>query len=66
MQMTSRQRVEAAINFRKTDRVPIDRVRIFGDGGGFVFTTVYNIQHGVPCENLIAMYETASGIQIGR
>ncbi len=42
-----------------------ERVRIFGDGGGFVFTTVHNVQHGVPCENLIAMYETASGVRIG-
>ena len=27
-------------------------------GGGFVFTTVHNIQPEVPPENVMAMYET--------
>lgn len=36
-----------------------DRLRIFAPGGGFVFTTVHNIQHGVPAENLVAMFQAA-------
>ena len=34
-----------------------DRVRIFGQGGGYVFNTIHNVQHGVPVENLLAMYQ---------
>ncbi|GAP08042.1 uroporphyrinogen-III decarboxylase [Anaerolinea thermolimosa] len=33
-------------------------LRIFGEGGGYVFTTVHNVQAGVPLENLLALYET--------
>ncbi|HCE17128.1 MAG TPA: methyltransferase [Anaerolinea thermolimosa] len=33
-------------------------LRIFGEGGGYVFTTVHNVQAGVPVENLLALYET--------
>ncbi|HEX9118540.1 MAG TPA: uroporphyrinogen decarboxylase family protein [Anaerolineae bacterium] len=34
------------------------RLEIFGRGGGFVFSTVHNVQANVPVENLLAMYET--------
>ncbi|MCL4535948.1 MAG: methyltransferase [Bacteroidetes bacterium] len=34
-----------------------DRVRIFGQGGGFVFNTVHNIQAGIPVGNVLAMFE---------
>ncbi len=30
-------------------------IEIFGKDGGFVFTAVHNIQHGIPPENLVAM-----------
>lgn len=33
-------------------------LQIFGEGGGYVFTTVHNVQAGVPVENLLALYET--------
>jgi uroporphyrinogen-III decarboxylase len=33
-------------------------IRLFGQGGGFVFANVHNIQAGVPVENLVAMFET--------
>jgi hypothetical protein len=35
-----------------------ERLRIFGKNGGFVFSSIHNVQAGVPVENLIAMYET--------
>jgi uroporphyrinogen decarboxylase len=35
-----------------------ERLRTFAPGGGFVFTTIHNIQRGVPAENLVAMYDT--------
>jgi hypothetical protein len=35
-----------------------ERIRIFGQGGGFVFNTIHNVQAGVPAENLLALYET--------
>lgn len=33
-----------------------ERIRIFGEGGGFVFNTVHNIQANVPVENVEAMF----------
>jgi uroporphyrinogen-III decarboxylase len=33
------------------------RMRIFGQGGGFVFNSIHNIQAGIPVENLIALYQ---------
>jgi len=35
------------------------RIMDFAPGGGWVFTTVHNVQPFVPAENLLAMYETA-------
>jgi hypothetical protein len=35
-----------------------ERLEIFGDGGGFVFSTIHNVQTSVPIENVIAIYET--------
>ncbi len=34
-----------------------ERIRIFNQGGGFVFNTIHNIQQNVPVENLLAMFE---------
>jgi hypothetical protein len=34
-----------------------ERVRIFGRGGGFVFSAIHNIQAGIPVENLTALFE---------
>jgi len=33
------------------------RIEIFGEGGGFVFDSVHNIQANTPTENLLAMFE---------
>jgi uroporphyrinogen decarboxylase len=33
------------------------RVEDFAPGGGFVFSTVHNIQADVPAENIVAMWE---------
>lgn len=35
-----------------------ERCRIFGQGGGFVFNTIHNIQSKVPVANLITMFQT--------
>lgn len=32
-----------------------DRIRIFNEGGGFVFNTIHNVQAGTPVENFLAM-----------
>ncbi len=37
------------------------RMRVFSEGGGFVFSTIHNIQANTPVDNLIAMYETVLG-----
>jgi hypothetical protein len=34
-----------------------ERTAIFGQGGGFVFNTVHNVQAATPTENLLALYE---------
>ena len=34
------------------------RLKDFAPGGGYVFTSVHNVQPLVPVENLLAMYET--------
>jgi hypothetical protein len=34
-----------------------ERMRIFGPGGGFVFTTIHNLQSRVPVENIVALYQ---------
>jgi len=36
----------------------LERIKIFGPGGGFVFNTIHNVQPLSPVENVIAMYET--------
>ena len=35
----------------------LDNCRVFGKNGGFVFTSVHNIQANVPIENVVAMLE---------
>lgn len=45
-------------------RETAERVRIFGDGGGFIFNTVHNIQKDCTGENLVAMYRTV--LEAGR
>lgn len=37
-----------------------DRFRIFAPGGGFVFSSIHNVQPRVPIENLLALYETVN------
>jgi uroporphyrinogen-III decarboxylase len=36
-----------------------ERIEIFAPGGGFVFTPVHNLQHGVPVKNIFAMLDEA-------
>ncbi len=36
-----------------------ERIRIFGEGGGYVFNTIHNILTNTPDENLLALYEAA-------
>lgn len=41
-----------------------ERIKIFGDGGGFVFSTIHNIQANTPVDNIIAMFETILGKEL--
>jgi len=34
-------------------------IEAFKPGGGYVFNTVHNIQHGVPPENIVALFDAA-------
>ncbi len=36
----------------------LERLKIFGPGGGFVFNTIHNVQPKIAVENVLAMYET--------
>jgi uroporphyrinogen-III decarboxylase len=33
-----------------------ERIRVFNEGGGFVFNSVHNIQGNTPTENVVAMF----------
>ena len=37
-----------------------ERIDIFGEGGGFVFDAVHNVQATTPTENLVAMFKAVS------
>jgi Uroporphyrinogen decarboxylase (URO-D) len=37
-----------------------ERMRIFGPDGGYVFTTIHNLQAGIPQENILALYEAVN------
>ncbi len=37
-----------------------ERLQIFGEGGGFVFNPIHNVQSGVPVENLLALYQAVA------
>jgi uroporphyrinogen decarboxylase len=39
-------------------------VKALAPGGGYVCAAVHNIQHGVPPENLVALFDTARGISV--
>ena len=51
---------QKTLPFGKPDEIRAqvkERMRIFGNGGGFVFNTVHNVQAGIPLENLLALYQ---------
>ncbi|MBI2299375.1 MAG: hypothetical protein HYU66_10610 [Armatimonadetes bacterium] len=37
-----------------------ERCRLFGEGGGFIFCPVHNVQQNVPAENIVAMYDAVA------
>ncbi len=39
-----------------------EHVQVFSPGGGYVFASVHNIQANTPPENVIAMFDAASGV----
>jgi Uroporphyrinogen decarboxylase (URO-D) len=41
-----------------------ERMRIFGEKGGFVFNPIHNVQAGVPVENLLALYEAVNRFEV--
>jgi len=40
-----------------------ERIEIFGDGGGFIFNTVHNVQGPTPAANLLAMFKAIQDSQ---
>jgi hypothetical protein len=42
-----------------------ERMRIFGQGGGFVFNTIHNVQARIPIENLLALYQAVADYREG-
>lgn len=40
-----------------------ERVRIFNQGGGYVFQTIHNIQAQTPIENLLAMFDALNNLR---
>ncbi|MDP2897604.1 MAG: uroporphyrinogen decarboxylase family protein [bacterium] len=41
-----------------------ERLRIFAEGSGYVFTQIHNIQADIAPEKVVAIYETAKGFRI--
>ena len=39
------------------------RVEVFGEGGGFVFNAIHNVQANTPIENLTAMFEALQEVR---
>ena len=37
-----------------------ERIEIFAPGGGFVFSTIHNVQAKTPIENVLAMFEAVT------
>ncbi|MFW6013215.1 MAG: uroporphyrinogen decarboxylase family protein [Candidatus Bipolaricaulota bacterium] len=72
--MIPKDRLLTALNHQEPDRVPQhglpfgtlevvrkdvkDKIEAFAPGGGYVFSTIHNIQPEVPPENVMAMLET--------
>jgi len=51
---------QSTLPFGSPDEVRLEvreRIRIFGAGGGFVFTPIHNIQARTPVKNVLALYE---------
>lgn len=44
----------------------LERCRIFGPGGGFVFNAVHNVQANVPIANIVAMFQAVNEYNGGR
>ncbi|MBN1939145.1 MAG: methyltransferase [Candidatus Aminicenantes bacterium] len=42
-----------------------ERVRIFGEGGGYVFNAIHNVVAGTPLDNLMALFETVRKFRSG-
>ena len=40
-----------------------ERIRIFGEGSGFVFNTIHNVQSNTPVENMLAMFKAIADSQ---
>ncbi len=40
-----------------------ERIRILGQGGGYVFSAIHNIQADTPPENVLALFRAAGGVQ---
>jgi hypothetical protein len=38
----------------------LDRCEVFGEGGGFVFNTIHNVQAGTPLENIVAVIDAVN------
>ena len=43
----------------------LERIKIFGRDGGFVFNTVHNVQANTPAENLVALYAAVKESRVG-
>ena len=41
-----------------------NRIRDLGPGGGYILASVHNVQHDVPVENVVAMYDAARNFSL--
>ncbi len=50
--------IERQIFFRQNQEIGVlDRCKVFGKDGGFIFNAVHNIQANVPTQNVVALFD---------
>jgi uroporphyrinogen decarboxylase len=44
----------------------LERIRVLGEGGGYILGPAHAIQAGTPPENIVALFDTAAGASLGK
>ena len=56
----SANRIHVRVTSTSLRNLSLERMAVFGEGGGFVFNSIHNVQARTPVENLLALYEAVN------